>query len=1205
MPMLKRKAFEKSSVSEYLRDDDEVFHCEITDEIFKDYEEYCERIILVNSMVWTCEMTGKNNLTYAEALDSEKAARKSLKNFPMELRIPILYLASRTQRSAFSEMSEDVFNFVRERFFVGESVEACLEGDHWQEAHILSVTAQKQHPDNNTMLPASAYCYEVEQYTEADSAMAGQIGTAPYERMRRRKGIYSREKNRLFLKQFVEMGPVITIKKSALDKYNIHRVSFDQIFTGKPPVFPPSKKFKASISPSTSKISNPGSASKLNNKSLKKLSPDKKGRQESMDKFLKKPNKAEDTKSRPSANPEAKLRAQQLADKMRQAEEQLRQRKEEEKARKREKEAQVLAYMKEWQKVKDDLELEDHKILPKGTPVEIEGIEAKHFGDILSVLDFVHSFCDVLKAKDILQNDLDLDTFRKALISKEHTGVFSDIIKMFLMTIFSLQEEEAEEYNVKGRIQESREEKPPDGNLNVDRSIQLATKASKWAQTYLGTPLSKLQLDPTTVSEVLRMHLLSSGCWIGARSVSWRQQRGAYSSADDPGLQLRMRSPHILRRLACAHVADLPTDDKLEIVQCLMNQVLSYAAVRDIVEEKVEEHKNLKQTLKTLQINERKREPQLAVARTEVKREAIAKKAEQKLSGEAARIVDEQVELSIEKLKKESEMKKIEFEKKQKELQAQLFEFTHYLGMDRAYNRYWISQRVGGLFVEAGAEGRGPCRVRPVPVPTVPVPTRARDADVLAYVTDLYHAGHHEGSDKENDGTNSRGNSPKKPLAVNGVNKALSDDSVRQMRELMVCTADINTCYVHGKLGRPSWWVFNTTEQLDALVTALNKRGARELDLWQNIDYSKQQIQQHLEQCQIQWLNPRVVQNGTGPAPPRVVNVPSTRRRAAAQASLVVAPDCSLQETLELTLRDHILELEEKVFHGCLGAIKVKDREAWRGTLMLRGYDKQVEWLTWGPGGVCSDRPASRPHTPHSPASTREATPEDIRDPLENIRRYRDPGYYLEPVKVNGIKLEPESNPDLVKSLASALLQVSQGIQHKYIKRPLGLSDKQLKERDAKNKGVEMKLETLERWEMSLMGARSLAAVTLHLVVLEASVWWRASVLLASCRLCRRRTDPDSMLLCDGCDEGHHLYCLRPPLTKVPDGDWFCDRCRPKEKTPRKRRKLFRDEAIVEEIEDRVIEASLRRGRHLLNPPVRQECAPEIHLHRIRRQRVK
>lgn len=92
-------------------------------------------------------MTGKNNLTYSEALSSEKAARRALKDFPMELRIPILYLAMRTKRCSFAEMSEDVFNFVRDRYFVGETVEACLEGDQWSEAHILSVTAQKQHPE--------------------------------------------------------------------------------------------------------------------------------------------------------------------------------------------------------------------------------------------------------------------------------------------------------------------------------------------------------------------------------------------------------------------------------------------------------------------------------------------------------------------------------------------------------------------------------------------------------------------------------------------------------------------------------------------------------------------------------------------------------------------------------------------------------------------------------------------------------------------------------------------------------------------------------------------------------------------------------------------------------------------------------------------------------------------------------------------------
>ena len=33
------------------------------------------------------------------------------------------------------------------------------------------------------------------------------------------------------------------------------------------------------------------------------------------------------------------------------------------------------------------------------------------------------------------------------------------------------------------------------------------------------------------------------------------------------------------------------------------------------------------------------------------------------------------------------------------------------------------------------------------------------------------------------------------------------------------------------------------------------------------------------------------------------------------------------------------------------------------------------------------------------------------------------------------------------------------------------------------------------------------------------------------------------MLLCDGCDRGYHIYCLKPPLKKVPRSDWFCSDC--------------------------------------------------------------
>jgi hypothetical protein len=45
------------------------------------------------------------------------------------------------------------------------------------------------------------------------------------------------------------------------------------------------------------------------------------------------------------------------------------------------------------------------------------------------------------------------------------------------------------------------------------------------------------------------------------------------------------------------------------------------------------------------------------------------------------------------------------------------------------------------------------------------------------------------------------------------------------------------------------------------------------------------------------------------------------------------------------------------------------------------------------------------------------------------------------------------------------------------------------------------------------------------------------------CELCHSGADDDNMLICDGCDKLFHLYCLDPPLEKVPDGDWFCLKC--------------------------------------------------------------
>ncbi|XP_076331157.1 lysine-specific demethylase 5A-like isoform X4 [Tachypleus tridentatus] len=48
---------------------------------------------------------------------------------------------------------------------------------------------------------------------------------------------------------------------------------------------------------------------------------------------------------------------------------------------------------------------------------------------------------------------------------------------------------------------------------------------------------------------------------------------------------------------------------------------------------------------------------------------------------------------------------------------------------------------------------------------------------------------------------------------------------------------------------------------------------------------------------------------------------------------------------------------------------------------------------------------------------------------------------------------------------------------------------------------------------------------------------------LIVCLVCGRGDDEANMLLCDGCDDSYHNFCLVPPLHEIPKGDWRCPRC--------------------------------------------------------------
>ncbi|KDO24257.1 hypothetical protein SPRG_09892 [Saprolegnia parasitica CBS 223.65] len=106
-----------------------------------------------------------------------------------------------------------------------------------------------------------------------------------------------------------------------------------------------------------------------------------------------------------------------------------------------------------------------------------------------------------------------------------------------------------------------------------------------------------------------------------------------------------------------------------------------------------------------------------------------------------------------------------------------------------------------------------------------------------------------------------------------------------------------------------------------------------------------------------------------------------------------------------------------------------------------------------------------------------------------------------------------------------------------------------------------------------------------------------------ACRLCSSDSNLSQIILCDCCDDEYHLYCLVPPLTDVPSGDWFCPFChshnhvkrqciKKKRKGRKKKRPLqfYYPSLLQETYEDLSI---LHRGRRFRPPSYGKIWTPD------------
>lgn len=81
-------------------------------------EPFCATV-LCGAVLWP----GRPGLTYQEALESERKARQNLQSFPEPLIVPVLYLTNLTHRSRLHEICDDIFAYIKDRYFVEETVE--------------------------------------------------------------------------------------------------------------------------------------------------------------------------------------------------------------------------------------------------------------------------------------------------------------------------------------------------------------------------------------------------------------------------------------------------------------------------------------------------------------------------------------------------------------------------------------------------------------------------------------------------------------------------------------------------------------------------------------------------------------------------------------------------------------------------------------------------------------------------------------------------------------------------------------------------------------------------------------------------------------------------------------------------------------------------------------------------------------------------
>ncbi|VDI06875.1 bromodomain adjacent to zinc finger domain protein 1B [Mytilus galloprovincialis] len=97
------------------------------------------------------------------------------------------------------------------------------------------------------------------------------------------------------------------------------------------------------------------------------------------------------------------------------------------------------------------------------------------------------------------------------------------------------------------------------------------------------------------------------------------------------------------------------------------------------------------------------------------------------------------------------------------------------------------------------------------------------------------------------------------------------------------------------------------------------------------------------------------------------------------------------------------------------------------------------------------------------------------------------------------------------------------------------------------SKEEETEVAGVVNWREAVKSCTTMSRLHVLIGMLDSCIKWEKSAENVKCKICRKKTDESKLLLCDECNQPFHMFCLRPALLEVPEDDWFCAACAPKD----------------------------------------------------------